>query len=132
MSDIVESNGSVAIRQIDASNAFNSLNRNECLHKIKIICPEIFNFFINCYNFLLRLVLRGKGEFSSQEGTRNDHLAMELYVLDIIPLTTAAISTSEQEHQIPNNTFYKVTFADAFTKSVDPKSRCFKILKAIS
>lgn len=42
---------------------------------------------------------------------------MELYVLDIIPLTTAAISTLEQEHQIPNKTFYKVTLADAFIQN---------------
>ena len=34
------------VLQIDASNAFNSLNRNVLLHNIKIICPEIANYVI--------------------------------------------------------------------------------------
>ena len=38
-----------AVLQIDTTNAFNSLNHNLFLHSIKVICPEISNFVIDCY-----------------------------------------------------------------------------------
>ena len=46
--DIYESNETDGFIQIDASNAFNSLNRNVLLHNIKIICPEIATYIKNC------------------------------------------------------------------------------------
>ena len=55
--------------QIDATNAFNSLNRKMLLHNIKIICPEISNYVNNTYAIPSRLFLLGGEEIISQEGT---------------------------------------------------------------
>ena len=63
---LFESDNSAAVLQIDATNAFNSLNYIIFLHSIEVICPEIFNFVINCYSLLSRrLFVRGKGELKS-------------------------------------------------------------------
>ena len=40
---------------IDATNAFNNLNREVLLHKIKFICPEITTYVNNCYSVPARL-----------------------------------------------------------------------------
>ena len=53
--DLFKSDNSAAVLQIDATNAFNSLNRNVFLRNIKVICPEISNFVINCYTLPSRL-----------------------------------------------------------------------------
>ena len=60
MVDLFESDTTSAIIQIDATNAFNSLNRKVFLHNIKIICPELANFVYNCYTSSSRLFVRGR------------------------------------------------------------------------
>ena len=40
---------------IDATNAFNNLNREVLLQKIKFICPEIATYVNNCYSVPARL-----------------------------------------------------------------------------
>ena len=47
------------VLQIDASNAFNSLNRNVMLHNVKIICPVIANYVNNTYALPARLFILG-------------------------------------------------------------------------
>ena len=79
MVDLFKSGKSAAVLQIDATNAFNSLNFNVFLHNIKVICPEISDFIINCYKLSSRLFFRGKGELKSKEGTtQGDPIAMGL------------------------------------------------------
>ena len=51
--------------QIDASNAFNSINRTLLLHNIKIICPEMSNYITNCYCKPARIFITGGKEISS-------------------------------------------------------------------
>ena len=63
---LFESDNSAAVLQIDATNVFNSRNYIIFLHSIEVICPEIFNFVINCYSLpSRRLFVRGKGELKS-------------------------------------------------------------------
>ena len=38
--ELFEDDASRGILQIDANNAFNSLNRKEALHNLRILCPE--------------------------------------------------------------------------------------------
>ena len=38
--ELFEDDASHGILQIDANNAFNSLNRKEALHNLRILCPE--------------------------------------------------------------------------------------------
>ncbi len=72
---------------IDAENAFNSINRIAALHNISIICPPFSQVLINSYRNQVRMVIPGKGEIASCEGTtQGDPLAMAMYALAITPL----------------------------------------------
>ena len=72
---------------VDASNAFNSLNRSAALHNIPRICPALAKIFTNTYCSPIRLFVSGGGEVSSCEGTcQGDPLAMAIYAVAITPL----------------------------------------------
>ena len=49
MHDIYQDENTHGIIQVDANNAFNTINRKMFIHNIKIICPEIAMFVQNCY-----------------------------------------------------------------------------------
>lgn len=87
MHDIFNDEKTHGIVQVDANNAFNTINRNVFLHNINIICPEIATFVINCYQKPARLFVIGGIELSSEEGTtQGDPTAMYIYGLGILPL----------------------------------------------
>ena len=77
-----------AMLLVDASNAFNNLNRITALHNIKQICPPFYMFLKNTYEHQSRLFLSGTGDIIlSQEGTtQGDPAAMAMYALGIRPL----------------------------------------------
>ena len=99
MHTIFEADDTEAVLLIDASNAFNALNRAAALHKILILCPMIAVYAINTYRQPARLFVLGGREIVSAEGTtQGDPLAMALYALSIQPLITSlqAVSTAKQ------------------------------------
>ena len=100
MVDLFESKNYAAVIQMDSINAFNSLNSNVCLHNIKIICPETFNFVINCNTLPSRcFFIKEKGELkSNKRTTRGGPIAMGLYTLGITPLMAESTSPSESIH----------------------------------
>ena len=64
---------------MDASNAFNSINRNAFLHNITIICPSRAKYVRNCYYASTRLFIIGGGETQSMDGTtQGDPTAMAI------------------------------------------------------
>ena len=68
---------------IDATNAFNSLNRQVALHNIRRLCPPIATILVNSYRAPTELC----DVILSQEGTtQGDPLAMAMYGLATIPL----------------------------------------------
>ena len=76
---------------IDASNAFNSLNRSAVMHNktIRIICPTLATFAINTYREPARLFIIGGKEIKSAKGTtQGDPMAMGLYAVSPQPLIT--------------------------------------------
>ena len=82
---------------VDASNAFNSMNRLVALHNIRVICPAISTILINMYRISTRLFIAGGGEILSQEGTtQGDNLAMFFYALG----TSVLIYSSNNAKQI--------------------------------
>ena len=84
-----------AVLLIDASNAFNTLNRAAALHSILILCPTIATFVINTYRLPVRLFVTGGQELKSSEGTtQGDPLSMSKYGISLIPLTLALQNTS--------------------------------------
>ena len=64
-----------AVILVDASNAFNSLNRNAALHNIQILCPHI--------NKHVQTATKNdsKDIISNEGATQGDNIAMSFYAL---------------------------------------------------
>ena len=87
---VFEADDTDAALLIDASNAFNALNRATALHNIRVLCPVIAVYAINTYRKSARLFITGGKEILSAEGTtQGDPLAMGLYALSVQPLITS-------------------------------------------
>ena len=87
MSEIYEAEETDAVLFIDASNAFNSLNREALLHNMKYLCPPMATYLSNCYRTPARLFVTGGRELLSAEGTTQGcPLAMPGYGIGILPL----------------------------------------------
>ena len=77
MCSIFQDENTEGVLLIDASNAFNSLNRQVALHNIQVLCPRASSILINTYRFPSRLFITGGKELLSQEGTaQGDPLSM--------------------------------------------------------
>ena len=87
MREIFNEEGCDGAILVDASNAFNRLNRQVALHNIQIIEPSFAPVLINTYRVPSILFVTGGEEMESQEGTtQGDPLAMVFYGLSILPL----------------------------------------------
>ena len=87
MSQIFQQPESEAVLLVDATNAFNTLNRMGALHNISVSCPPLAQILINTYRVPVRMIIPGNGEISSTEGTtQGDPLAMAMYALAVSPL----------------------------------------------
>ena len=77
-----------AILLVDASNAFNSLNREAALHNIQHLCPTLSTILINFYREAIELFVDGIVLYSEEGTTQGDPLAMPtcMYGLATIPL----------------------------------------------
>ena len=71
---------------VDATNAFNSLNRMSALHNIQLLCPSIAKILINCYRASTKLFIDGDILCSQEGTTQGDPLGMPMYALATIPL----------------------------------------------
>ena len=72
-----------ALLLVDASNAFNSLNRQTALHNIQRLLPSLA---INTYRAPSELYVHGDILLSREGTTQGDPLAMPMYALATIPL----------------------------------------------
>ena len=87
MSMIFAEDETDALLFVDASNAFNSINRKVMLHNIQYICPSMYVYTYNCYSVTSRLFVQGGKEIESAEGTtQGDPIAMPMYAVAIKPL----------------------------------------------
>ena len=111
MHDVFNDDNTEGILLIDAENAFNSINRKVMLHNLKLICPVIATYILNCYMYPARLFIIGGGELFSKEGTmQGDPTSMGAYALEILPLLQFLldfISVNELNAK-------EVAFADVF------------------
>ena len=69
MSEIFHGEDTDAVLLIDASNAFNSLNRMTALHNILVTCPIIAPYAVNTYRNPASLFVVRRYELLSAEGT---------------------------------------------------------------
>ena len=106
MRDIFDEEETDAVLFIDASNAFNTLNREALLHNIGYLCPPMATYLRNCYQKPSRLFIAGGKELQSAEGTtQGDPTAMPAYGIGILPLL-ALIKTEEE------STLKQMAYAD--------------------
>ena len=75
-----------AVLLVDASNAFNILNRQAALHNISRICPPLSTILINTCRALTVLFVNGATILSQEGTTQGDPLAMPMYAVATIPL----------------------------------------------
>ncbi len=78
--------GSDAVLLVDATNAFNNLNRKVALLNIKVLCPTLAPFLINIYRTDAALFVAGDVIHSREGTTQGDPLAMAMFAIAIRPL----------------------------------------------
>ena len=71
-----------AVLLVDASNAFNSSNREAMIHNPQVICPA---FAINYYRAPTALFVGGESILSTEGTTQGDPLSMAIYSLATLP-----------------------------------------------
>ena len=69
MRTIFEKEDTEAVILVDASNLFNSLNRQVALHNVQRTCPAFATILINTSRVSSRLAVSGGAEIKSQEGS---------------------------------------------------------------
>ena len=107
MGDIFEEANTDAVLFIDASNAFNALNRKAMLHNVEYLCPPLATYLKNCYVKPSRLFIAGGKELMSAEGTtQGDPTAMPAYGIGIMPFL-AMIRPSQEVGEVK-----QVAYAD--------------------
>ena len=84
-----------AVLMVDASNAFNCLNREAALHNIKMRCPSLATYVENSYKVPAKLFICGEvtGKtrrvetiLSAEGTTQGDPVAMAMYALGLLKL----------------------------------------------
>ncbi len=75
-----------AMLLVDATNAFNALNRQLALHNIRRLCPAIATILINTYRNPTDLFAGGDILLSREGTTQGDPLAMPMYGLATMPI----------------------------------------------
>ena len=112
MRTIYEDQSAEAVLLVDASNAFNSINRNVFLHNVEVICPSIARYVKNCYSVNSRLFIIGGGEIQSMEGTmQGNPAAMVIYAIAFIPRILMLVELWMQD----NSHTKTATYADDLT-----------------
>ena len=75
-----------AVILVDASNAFNNLNRQVALRNIQYQCPIISKLLINCYRGNASLFVDGTALLSQEGITQGDPWCTAMFALATVPL----------------------------------------------
>ena len=86
MRKVYDSQPTEAVILVDASNTFNSLNREAALRNIQQLCPSLSRIIINTYRNESELFIEGNTLHSQEGTTHGDPLAMAMYAIAITPL----------------------------------------------
>ena len=86
MNEIFDEAETDGVLLVDASNAFNALNRAALLHNIQYVCPPLATYIRNCYGTPARLFVGGQEVASAEGTTQGDPTAMDAYAIGIRPL----------------------------------------------
>ena len=86
MRSVFEDEGTEAILLVDASNAFNTLNRQAALRNVQNLCPVLAPILVNTYRNHAKLFIGGEHILSREGTTQGDPLAMAMYGIGTLPL----------------------------------------------
>ena len=84
--DLFSSQDCEAVLLVDASNAFNSLNRQNALRNIHSLCPALAIVATICYQLDVPLFIDGEVIYSVEGTTQGDPLAMVIYAVGLLPI----------------------------------------------
>ena len=87
MKELVDLPMTQAALFVDATNAFNNLNRSVTLRNLPVVCPALAPVLINTYRQPWSLDVAVKCLLSREGTTQGDPLAMAMHALGTIPLT---------------------------------------------
>jgi len=93
MRAVFDSPDAEAVLQVDATNAFNCLNRQAALRKFSVLCPSFARILINTYQEDSKLYIDGNYILSQEVTTQGDPLAMPMYTLGIMLLIQQLANT---------------------------------------
>ena len=102
MREIYNDSSTDGVLLVDASNAFNSLNRQTALRNVKGRCPSLATFLINTYRTNTNLFIDGETILSKEGTTQGDPLGMTMY----------AIATALLIHKLSVNSIKQLWYAD--------------------
>lgn len=94
MNDIFQDGSTEGVLLVDASNAFNTINRKAALHNARVLCPSIAFALTNIYQGNAELFVGGEKIYSCEGTTQGDPMAMAMYALAVAPLLRR-VSTPE-------------------------------------
>ena len=86
MRHLFDDSDSQAVLLVDATNAFNHLNRQTSLLNIHSLCPSLAPVLTNTYRSDVQLHIDGETLYSCEGTTQGDPLAMAMYAIGILPL----------------------------------------------
>jgi len=101
MKEVFADESTEGLLLVDATNAFNAVNRQAMLHNVKVLCPEVSTLADNFYMHAANLHVAGTTILSQEGTTQGDPLAMPLYALAVMPVISslAAHESSRQAMQ---------------------------------
>ena len=86
MKQVFDDEDTEAMILVDASNAFNCLNRHPTLLNCGSVCPALSHILINTYRNNSQLFVDGQCILSKEGTTQGDPLAMAMYAIGTQPL----------------------------------------------
>ena len=86
MAHVFDEDETEAMIFVDASNAFNRLNRQVALRNTEVVCPALAPVLINTYRSTSWLFVDGQCMTSREGTTQGDPLAMAMYAIGTQPL----------------------------------------------
>ena len=95
--EMFKDEGTQGVLLVDATNAFNCLNRNVALQNIQFNCPEIATILINTYQRPLVLMINWQELLSEEGTTQGDPLSTPMYAISILPLIRRLANDNVQQ-----------------------------------